>query len=420
MAQSEQAFIELCKKQIEEKFSFGANGTYTQRDLEILATRIDAETGIVISLSTLKRLWKGDYKQSPQIATLNALAAMLGHKDWQEFKMANSKKVYKMPVVRWAVPVAVVFVIGAALLFGSSFKTEGKYKTAVHVNGPVLFEASTTVTTGVPTTVIFKYDVSHVEADTFFIQQSWNNNHRWGIDRHGDAVSRIYYESGFHRAKLIANDSILTRQMVHILSDGWEPHLYYNTTDSIPMMLDDEKFISNGELHLDSALLAKRDVDYSQRFYTRVTNSRVFDIHSDNFSYATRMKGGKIKNRMCAWIEVMIVTDVHVFMVMLTEKGCETNGYYKLGEIEKVGATADLSALGCDVFDWQDIEIRVKDRTAGIYLNGKLTYEETYKQDMGKIVAVSYIFDGTGSVDYATLKDGEGKVVFEDGFDFGN
>jgi hypothetical protein len=416
MARSEQFFIELCKKQIEEKFSFGNGGGYTQRDLEILAVKIDEQTGVVISLSTLKRLWKGDYKQSPQIATLNALAMMLGHKDWQEFKIANSKKVKKMPVVRWAVPVGVVMIIGAAVLFSSSFKPEGKFKRSVKVTGPVLFEASTTVTSGVPNTVIFKYDVSNVEADTFFIQQSWNNNHRWGIDREGNAVSRIYYESGFHRAKLIANDSILTRQMVHILSDGWEPHLYYNNTDSIPIMLNDEKFISNGELHLDSALLVKRNVDYSQRFYTRVTNSRVFDVHSDNFTYSTRMKGGQIKNRMCAWVEFMIVTDVHVFMVMLTEKGCETNGYYKLGEIEKVGQTADLSALGCNIFEWQDIEIRVKDRTAGIYLNGKLTYEETYKQDMGKIVAVSYIFDGTGSVDHATLKDGDGKVVFEDGF----
>jgi len=417
MARSEQFFIDLCKKQIEEKFSFGNGQGLTQRDLDLLATRIEAHTGIVISLSTLKRLWKGDYKQSPQLATLNALAKMLDHQDWQEFKIANSQKEsIKTPVVRWTVLAAIVVIVGAAVIFSFSFQSKGKFKTPVKVNGPILFKASTTLTSGVPNTVIFKYDVSNVEADTFFIQQSWNKNHRWGIDRSGSAVSRIYYESGFHRAKLIANDSILTRQMIHILSNGWEPNLYYNDVDSIPIMLKEEKFISNGMLHLDSILLARYNVDNSQRFYTRITNSKVFDVHSDNFSYSTRLKSERIKNGTCRRMDFIIVTDVHVFMVALTEKGCENYGYYKLGEIEKAGQTADLSALGCNIFDWQDVEIRVKDRTAGIYLNGKLTYEETYKQDMGNIVAISYIFDGGGSIDYAKLTDGEGKVVFDDEF----
>ncbi|MGK6351424.1 hypothetical protein [Parapedobacter sp. DT-150] len=69
---SEQSYIALCRRQIEEKFAFGNGSGYTQRDLELLARHIEEKTGIVLSLSTLKRFWKDDFKQRPQLATLNA------------------------------------------------------------------------------------------------------------------------------------------------------------------------------------------------------------------------------------------------------------------------------------------------------------------------------------------------------------
>lgn len=251
----------------------------------------------------------------------------------------------------------------------------------------------------------------------FYIQQSWNKDHRVAIDPAGSAVTSIYYESGFHRAKLIANDSIIATQPVHILSNGWEPHLYRRDSDPEIIDLKNENFIANGMLRLDSAMLAKRRIDFSNRFHTRVTNSRVFDLHSDNFSFATPMKADRVFDQLCGWMDLIIVTEVHTFSVSWTEKGCEKYAAYKLGEISRSGNNNDLSALGCDIYNWQDLEIKVKGRHAAIYLNGKLTYEETYKQDFGKIVALIYIFDGTGSIDYAKLKDGQQQAIFQDDFE---
>jgi len=39
-----------------------------------------------------------------------------------------------------------------------------------------------------------------------------------------------------------------------------------------------------------------------------------------------------------------------------------------------------------------------------------------YKEDFGKKVTIIYIFDGTGSIDYAKLEDGNEQIVFEDNF----
>jgi hypothetical protein len=423
MAKSEQQFIHLCKKQIEQKFSFGNGRGYTQRDLEVLSTHIEAKTGVIISLSTLKRFWKDDYKQSPQLATLNALAMALDHKDWQEFKQANQKK--KNPVVfilKWVAPAMVSLIVIWLLMFDFSFgsgnsTSEKKSHTPPTITGPVHFEASKTVAAGIPNTVIFKYDVSNVVADTFYIQQSWNPDHRVGINPDGGAVASIYYESGFHRAKLIANDSVIAMQPIHIISNGWEPHIYRHDSDPELVDLKNEKFTGNGQLHLDSSMLARRNIDFSKRFLTRITNSQPFEVHSDNFSFSTRMKADHVYDQLCSWMDVNIITDVQTFTVSWTEKGCEKNATYKLGEISRAGKDNDLSALGCNVYDWQDLEVRVKGRHAAIYLNGQLTYEETYKEDFGKIVALIYIFDGTGSIDYARLRDGNGSIVFEDDFE---
>src|SRR5690606_41228567 len=73
----------------------------------------------------------------------------------------------------------------------------------------------------------------------------------------------IYYEAGYHRARLIANDALLAMQPVHILSDGWEPYLYYSYQDPEPVSFRGEPVISGGRLHL-------RD-----RKSTRLTSSHV-------------------------------------------------------------------------------------------------------------------------------------------------
>lgn len=422
MARSEQQFIDLCKKQIEQKFSFGNGNGYTQRDLEVLCSHIEQKTGVIISLSTMKRLWKDSYKQSPQLATLNALAMLLDYKDWQGFKLANQKKPNAKQTPHWAILTLVSLTIVGALIFWLAVKTVGSrndksLNQTPKINGPVHFKASTTVTSGIPNTVIFSYDVSNVVADTFYIQQSWNPDHRVGLNSKDSVLTSIYYESGFHRARLIANDSVIARQPIHIISNGWEPHIYRHDSDPELVDLKNETFISNGQLHLDSTMLGRRNVDFSKRFLTRITNSQVFDIQSDNFSFSTRMKADSVFHQVCPWMDLIIVTDVNTFSVSWTGKGCEEKAAYKLGGIFKSGKNNNLSALGCNVYEWQKLKIQVKERHAVICLNGQPTYRETYKEDFGKIVALIYIFDGTGSIDYAKLEDGNEQIVFEDYFD---
>lgn len=410
----EQAYVTLCRKQIEKKFAFGNGNGYTQRDLELLARNIEEKTGITLSLSTLKRLWKGNFKQRPQMATLNALAAVLDYRDWQEFKLQNqaprSHSAGKYPWLLSAAALVILVIITAAIISLNLLKKD------VKVNGPIHFSTQKTVTSGVPSTVIFNYDLKNVEADSFFIQQSWNKFQKVAIDPSGSAFTSIYYEPGYHRAKLYANDSLIAMQPVHILSEGWEPHIYYSYEDKEPINFKNENFIGGGQLHLKKEVLDKRKVDFSKSFLTRISNSQEFKVSSDNFSLLSRIKVDSTADKLCPWMQMMVVTEKHIFWVNLQNKGCEHNASFKTGEVVRYGEHNDLSPLGVNVYDWQEVEMKVENRHAKISINGKVVFQQTFKEDFGDIMGLLYLFDGTGSLDYVRMADKVGETVFEDDF----
>lgn len=418
MALSEKQYISQIRKEIEKKFSFGNGKGYTQRDLEILSQHIQEKTGVMISLSTLKRLWKDNYKQSPQLATLNALAVVLEYKDWQEFKQRN-QQLRGLPFSgkHWIFAGTALILISVVIVLLTAPQGNAVKPDRPKVKGRVHFSVEKTVTSGIPNTVIFNYDLSNVEADSFFIQQTWNDFHKEAIDPNGEAFSSIYYESGYHRAKLVANDSVIAMQPIHILSDGWEPHVYYSYKDREPIDFKNESFVANGQLHLNKALLEKRNVDPSRYYFTRITNSQEFEVSSDNFSIISRMKVDSVMDTLCPWMELIVVTERHIFWVFLKKQGCEHSASYKLGEIERYGKHNDLSALGVDVFEWQELGIRVENKNAEIILNGETAFRQTFQEDFGKVVGLIYLFEGTGSLDHVRMEGIDGQVVFEDGFD---
>ncbi|MDN5202277.1 hypothetical protein QQ008_12905 [Fulvivirgaceae bacterium BMA10] len=410
---NEQAYITLCKAQIEKKFAFGNGNGYTQRDLELLAQHIEEKTGINLSLSTLKRFWKGHFKQSPQIATLNALAMVLDYKNWQDFKLQNQPpNKHSATKILWILPILTLLVVVGIIIM------PGLIKKQVKVTGPIHFSTQKTVTSGIPNTVIFNYDLSNVEADSFFIQQSWNNFHRMAIDPNATTHTSIYYESGYHRARLYANDSMIAMQPVHILSDGWEPHIYYSYADQQPINFKNENFIENGQLHLKKELLNKRNIDFSRYFLTRISNTRDFGVSSNNFSLLSRIKVDSLADKLCPWMQMMVVTEKHVFWVNLQNKGCEHNASYKMGEVIRSGQQNDLSPLGVNIYKWQDVGVIVQNKQVEISLNDKVVFQETYQEDFGNVMGLLYIFDGTGSLDYVRLANANGKTVFEDDFTF--
>jgi len=425
MNHSDREYINLCKQLIEKKFHFeNEGGTLRQRDLEYLADSIEERSGIKLSLSTLKRLWKKDYDQMPHPSTLQALVSVLGYKDWQDFKLQTTPtptvaapvKKHAPSFGRWMALTAVAAI--AVFVWLIAFRTGKQDKTKPIVKGPVTFTGNKTVSRGVPSTIVFKYDVSNVVADSFFFQQAWNNLEKVKIDPKEHYYSNIYYYPGFHKAKLIANDSIIKRFRVHITTNGWLPLVRYSALDNMPVYIKKSNPVVNSALHINREDLKSASINMDKDFILSYFNVREFEnTSSDNFSLDTRVVCDSSSNMPCPGFELVIVCEEHIFFVDLTGKGCERNISVKMGEVYHNGSNADLSALGCNLYNWQHLQVQVVHKKATIYLDDKPVYTITFKNDFGKLMGLNYNFTGTGAIDYVKLKNGDGKLVYEDEFD---
>ncbi|MBN9385238.1 MAG: hypothetical protein J0H74_31060 [Chitinophagaceae bacterium] len=413
--------IARCKRLIEEKLRFGnEHGEVRQRDLEYLADSIEERSGIKLSLSTLKRLWKKDYDKVPHPSTLQGLVSVLGYKDWQEFKQretaapeASSAEPEHKRYMRWntwlLLPIAGAVAVACWLI---AFRTGPSKKKPV-INGSITFYGNKTVSQGVPNTIIFNYDVTHVDADSFFFQQSWNPLDRVKIDPGNHVYSNIYYFPGFHKAKLIANDSIIKRFRIHITTDGWFPLARYSFDDSRPIYLPKKNAVRDGVLHIARDDVAAAGVNMEKDVIESYYNIREFEnTSSDSFSIETRIMCDSLQTVACPYFELVIVCEEHIYFVRMMGKGCERDIAIKMGEVVHDGINKDLSVLGRNLYQWQQLQIKVVNKKATIYLGDQPVYSMTYKNDFGKVMGLVYNFQGTGAIDYVRLKNGEGKIVY--------
>ena len=426
-------YISLYRTLIEGKFMLGnGEGKLKQRDLEYLSNLIEEKSRVKLSVSTLKRLWKGDPQQLPHPSTLDALVSILEFKDWQDFKKQNvalleterpNQNSTKNKRSIRAVPVFIV--LGFIVLLIGFFVIQGfNKKGSVVVTKEVLFTADKTVTSGVPNTVIFNYDLSGVKADSFFIQQSWNPRDKVSIDPKKNYHSATYYTPGFHFARIMANDSILKFQRVHIKTDGWLPLIKYDISGRKPTYLDASVIESDGIIRTTPEVFRQANVDVTNDFYLRYYNIRDFDgIDANNFDLETRFKCDKlsfdepVSTVACPLMEVMVITEQNVFFIPITTKGCIGELEIAVGEVYVSSKDHDLSAFGADVYNWQVLRVRNENKKVSIILNDAVIHELRYMNDFGKIKGIIYTFTGPGSVDFLRFKNVKGDLVFADEFE---
>ncbi|MEJ7643324.1 MAG: hypothetical protein WKF87_01905 [Chryseolinea sp.] len=421
---SDKEYIVLYRRQVAEAFQLGTGDRKVkQREFEYLAGMIEEKSKVRLSLSTLKRLWKDDFSQLPHPATLDALVSILGFSTWPDYKNANAHKPIPQAETH-GIPrkIAVPVFVGGGILFliAGFLILEGFNGAAkkIHLPGKVPFTADKTVTTGVPNTVLFSYDVRGIEADSFFIQQSWNPRNKVSIDPAKTMFTSIYYTPGFHRAKLIINDSIVSKVRIHIKTEGWLPIVESDQHDNRPMYMDPKAFAGDGILYGSIDVLKSSRVDVTKNYGLCFYNIRDFEgVDSDNFSIETRIKNDSINHAPCAFSQLTILTEEHIFYVPLTTKGCVSELQAKLGEVYISGQDTDLSSLGCNVFEWQTLRIDNHDKNATVYLNDQPVHRVTYKKDFGKIVGITLAFNGPGAIDYLRIRNTSGELVYSDEFE---
>jgi hypothetical protein len=398
-------------------------GSMTQRDFEHISIELQKKSGIVISGITIKRLANGSFSRMPQIATLNAIANYFDFKTWQEYKSSvnrNEKnantpeKTSPAKKKKLTLPARLGLVLLAIILTGLYFlpqKWQGSgFETAS-------FSASKTTGNDIPNTVVFNYNIDDVQADSFFIQQSWDKNRRVRIYKNTHTLTDIYYEPGYHIAKLIANDSIITAVPVSIPTRDW---FFYANENKIRYQTEYIK--ADGPLH--NGLLALSPLDLTKnriapekgKLYLYSYFPQKLEVSSENFSLKTRVRMKEISNNFCPYIGIEVHAQRYFMLIKSTPKGCASEATVYLGEKTISGKDTDLSAISFDVTQWTDIELTVKNKQAIIKINGKESFSGSYNNDTKLITGLSFISNGLCEVDNVELKGVDGRMVYKNDF----
>ncbi|MGQ8338106.1 hypothetical protein ACUNWD_16260 [Sunxiuqinia sp. A32] len=418
--QKERQLIEILKRRIVEQLQAPSPEEWQQRNFETLSNQIEEKTNVLLSISTLKRIWKNKYQKLPHKNTLNALALFIGFKDWYDFVCNNQQKVdtpkkKKEIIIHGGSSYLVISasVIASILLVVLIFKTQ----SATNFN-EALFSSETTVESGVPNTVVFDYDISKCEFDSAFIQQSWDFRRRSRINKNENQSTSVYYFPGYHHAKLILNDQIVKEHIVYIKTDNWLTLVQNAKNERIPVYLR-ENCISQGEIQVTPQQLADKNIDLETNDY-RVSyifmNEKIW-CDTDNFSFEAKVRNSLDEGGItCQNCQIIFHGTSGMHMLNFCDTGCIGNISQLFSENYSDGRKNDLSAFGTDFNDWKKISLAIKNKFATVCLEGDDIFSATYENGIGKLTGITISFLGCGAIDYVALKNADNETFYEEDF----
>jgi hypothetical protein len=425
MAYTEIEYLQLCIQLIEKELKWVSSEKWKQRDYLYLIDIIENKTGISLSLSTIKRIWKKENKSIPQPATLDALAQFLDYESWMHFKKSRHDPDHKetlrtrksIPVRTLIATMAVILVSIAVIIFSKLFDRPKQGSKLVFNPEEVEFSCDYSASSGVPNTAIFRYNVTEVNADSFSIQQSWDELQRETVGKSDRFFTCMYYYPGSHRAKLFANDSIIMETDVRIYTQDWLSMVRDGYMDQVPVYISDKSTVQNGVLHVTQDHFLDNQVTLNENTIVSYYFVRDFpEISSSNFRFQTRVRCDSVFNITCPHVTICVLGEENMDFVPLIAKGCVGYMNVKMGDALISGRNNDLSSFGVDIYSWQELGIYVKENIASISLNGEQVLELPFEENVGDIVGFNINFTGTGLIDYVKLMDGNGELVYDTEF----
>ena len=413
---TDRQLIEIGAGELVARQGFAAAADMRQRDLEYLCERIEESSGILISLSTIKRILNGQYNRLPQVATLNALSVYLGYADWPAFKAAKMRSQGKgkvamtrpLPWRRFRLGVGVVLLLLIVVLSWSHLS-----RSPLKGGGDASFTVRKTTLNAIPNTVVFTYDIDRLRGDSFFIQQSWDRNRRVRIYKNSHTLTDIYYEPGYHTAKIFADGQIVKTIDVSIPTDQWFFYSKESLVRGLPAYIHTDTPIHKGVLRLDRQTLLANKIDPDNpRVYLYTFFPSKIEADADNFRLTARIKMTEMRNTACPWIMPEIYCQKGFMYCALTMPGCTGGISAQFGDQGIDGKKNDLSALACDVRQWHQLEIVNRRRQVTIAIDGKTVMTKAYTVSAGLITGLGFHSNGLCQADSIQLADLDGKSVY--------
>jgi len=414
--------VEQCRRLIEENLRWVESSKWTRRDYELLVELIFEKTGILLSLSTIRRIWNDDFKNIPHKSTLDALAMFAGFSNWQNFYESRTelpenreprKKRYKMYAYIGGIGIL------AILSFLIIVVINNRPDRDVEIVGSLNFEYTQRGDTSVPSIVVFDYNVEYVVADSFFIVESTHNYKKKRLTQRKGQLTSAYYHPGNYEAFLVANDSVIKKLSIEIRSNEWVGMVnYHKLVDHVPFYFYTPDIIDNGSLTVSRSLLIKNNIRIEDDLFVTFSSTFKTEIPLfNNFIYSTSVKSDSVEiNSSSPTIFIGLIFEHDLCYVPIVQNGGQDKLQIKYGKTILSSNDSDLSGLGCDIYNWQELEIVSQADILIINLNGHQILALKSSSEMGFLKGFLFNFEGIGSVDFVSLRTLSGDTVYFDSF----
>lgn len=440
-------YIRKCLELAEARLNRGDASEWTSYDFEKLSVAIEEATGVILSVTTLKRLWgKLKYTNMPATTTLNTLAQFAGYADWREFKRlvallpgesataaTGSEMTGPLPGdnatlagdtpageittgevssgytvggvttavplrkrgkwTYWLLALLPLGVLVYALLL-SNTKPGQPLNTAAFS-----FSSNKVIKDGVPNSVIFSYDAAAAGKDSVFIAQTWDLRRKIPVPAKEKTYTAIYYEPGYFKAKLMVDKQIVKEHDLMIGSGGWLAMI--EQEPGTPLYFRKNEVTKGNGIEVNEILLSKYHVPLQPippalRFFNV---QPLGDIQNDHFTFETTLKSDfQQGTAACQRVDILILCKNDVIVIPLCAPGC-------VGDLSLFAAgaainsrNADLSKFGADLTKWVKLRVVTKDRHMQFFVNDSAATELTFPNPPSGIIGVQYRFNGTGAV----------------------
>lgn len=415
LSETDKALLESIKKKIEQLSGLSDTADLSQKDFDFLLYYIQEKTGQVLSLTTVKRIWRKEYQRLPHLSTLNMLSQLAGTVDWHTAKkqfLEGQSRIHDVPhAIRPKVkPVTRSFFImlsAAAALIALAWH----YDVVVTGIDPanIHFSAEATTDHMIPNSVVFSYDVEGLSADHFYIQQSWDPAKIMEIFPGNNKQTDIYYEPGYHYAKLLANEKVLKEIPVHIKYNDWYVRFRYPDSELVRVSQDD--LHTAGYFGLKDDYLHQRFEPLDTKFQLGFMLSKDFNVQADEFQMGAAVKFDSVYSPSCPMVNLLIKGDKDYAWITFGNKGCESNLGVKVSNVHFSGKTNDLSAMGIDAFSWQKIHVTLSNGTFILSVNNRVVREHTYSNQLGELKEIDFFFNGIGRISDVRIGDGDAMLT---------
>ncbi len=415
-----------CLSLVAEKSGLGDWKNWTKRDFEQLSLLIGQKTRIILSVSTLIRLYKGNSGQNPQKVTLDALARFVGFENWHSYSTCEDISHSQAPaepspavrkpqysrVLRLAgfaiIPITVFFGIWI-VFFNQKIKPD-----------EVRFRVINREITGLPATIQVEYDLGRYKPDQLWLQMYWNPDERVNLDLDQKHTSAIYCYPGVHICQLIADDQVVGKQEVYVKTSGWTALIRHTGRQLVPLYIRNASIIHDGVLQVTEPMVNTQNLEPNREIMTSYYYVNDFGpVYSDDYTISGRISNPPttLGTQPCTYCTVYIIGENGKHFFTIGDLGCSALFKLNFSGEDTMESQPDLTAFEFVSGGWITFKSVVYKNNISISAGMSRIYSSAQVANVGKIKGIHFAFSGLGAIDRVMLTNSKGYLAMDEDFE---